>query len=585
MSLTPLALGFLVLLAIAYRWYGRWVARQFDLNDATVTPAHTHNDGVDYVPTNPFYLFGQHFSAIAAAGPIAGPILAAQSFGWLPCLIWIALGVVLIGAVHDFSSLIASVRRQGTSIAEISGDLLGKQSGRAMMTFIWLALIYVIVAFADITAGTFVGKTEELEGLAVSFNRGGAVAAAAIMYLLLSLVLGIVEKYLKPPLWLSTVIFVPLMLFLVWLGTQISTLPIFLHPHKAWALVIMLYCVVASLTPVWLLLQPRGYLGGYVLYLALGLGVIGVFSGQFEIQQTAFKGWVSPTGQTLFPFLFVTIACGACSGFHGLVCSGTTSKQIDREGHCHSVGYGAMLAEGFVAFMALVTVMMLSDTQILALGDGGKPPAPGRIYGNGIGEFMVLLVGEENRRFAFTFGAMAFSTFIFDTLDVCTRLGRYLIQELTGWKGNTGALMATLATVAPATFFLLTGGQDAYLKFWALFGASNQLLAALTLLSISVWLYQAKRRIAFTLLPMAFVLTITLWALTKLTIGSFTATAEKPLDAVGIANGSVSLALICLALYLVVQALMELRRPVTDAKPLTFTGTDGELHEALTTPV
>lgn len=570
MSLTPLALAFLILLAVAYRWYGRWVARQFELNDNTTTPAHRLNDGVDFVPTNPFYLFGQHFSAIAAAGPIAGPILAAQQFGWLPCLLWIALGVVLIGAVHDFSSLVASVRRQGTSVAEVAGDLLGHNAGRAMMAFIWLALIYVIVAFADITAGTFVGKTEELEGLNVSFNRGGAVAAAAIMYLALSLLLGVVERYLKPPLWLSTVIFVPATLGVVWLGTQISTLPLFLHPHKAWAVVIMVYCLAASLTPVWLLLQPRGYLGGFVLYLALALGVIGIFSGQFTIQQAPFKTWTAGTiagtsaTATLFPMLFVTIACGACSGFHGLVCSGTTSKQIDREGHCHSVGYGAMLAEGFVAFMALVTVMMLSDDRIAELAK------PGAIYGNGIGEFMALIIGKENLMFAITFGAMAFSTFIFDTLDVCTRLGRYLIQELTGWKGTTGAFLATLATVLPATVFLLTSPEGGYLKFWTLFGASNQLLAALTLLSISVWLHRARKRIAFTLLPMCFVLTITLWALTKLTLGSLIPAPGAGLDPIGIANGTVSLVLICLALYLVVTALMRLREPVTEAQPLTF---------------
>ncbi|MEO7993819.1 MAG: carbon starvation CstA family protein [bacterium] len=558
MNLTVLSVFFLAFLVAGYFLYGRWVARQFDLNDSRVTPANTFNDGIDFVPTQPFYLFSQHFSAIAAAGPIAGPILAAQAFGWLPALLWIMLGVVLIGAVHDFSSLIASVRHKGTSIAEIAGDMLGTKAGLAMMAFIWLALIYVIVAFADITAGSFVGKTEEMEGMTVAFNKGGAVAAAAIMYLLLSIILGLVEKYLKPPLWLVTVVFVPLTLFVVWLGTQVSTMPIFLHDQKTWGFTIMLYCFAASLTPVWVLLQPRGYLGGFVLFLALALGLVGIFSGHYVIHQPAIKGAVfGPlSSNTMFPMLFVTIACGACSGFHGLVCSGTTSKQIDREGHCHAVGYGAMLAEGFVAFIALVTIMMLTDQESTALAK------PAIIYGNGIGEFMTLIIGPQNRVFAITFGAMAFSTFVFDTLDVCTRLGRYLIQELTGWKGNVGAVMATALTIAPSAVFLATAGEGSYLKFWALFGASNQLLAALTLLSITVWLYGARKRIAFTLLPMLFVLTITLWALVKLTIGSLTpAAGQTSLDFVGVANAVVSLALIGLAIYLVVAALAKLRKP------------------------
>ena len=209
MTLTLLAVGFLLMLATAYRLYGGWVARQFRLDDARETPAHRVNDGVDFVPTRPFYLFGQHFSAIAAAGPIAGPILACQAFGWLPCLLWIGLGVVLIGAVHDFTSLAASVRHGATSIAEIAREHLGTGAGRAMMAFIWIALLYVIVAFADITAGTFVGGSEELKATMVNFNPGGAVASASVMYLLLSLLLGLVQRYLDPPLWLVTLIFVP----------------------------------------------------------------------------------------------------------------------------------------------------------------------------------------------------------------------------------------------------------------------------------------------------------------------------------------------------------------------------------------
>lgn len=547
MFLTLLAIIFLAWLVAGYWGYGRWIARKFQLDDSQTTPANQINDGTDFVPTKPFYLFGQHFSAIAAAGPIAGPIIACQSFGWLPCLLWIGLGVVLIGAVHDFASLASSVKHGARSIAEITRQELGINAGRAMMAFIWIALVYVIVAFTDITAGSFVAGTEELQGLG-NFNAGGAVAAASIMYLLLSVALGLVERFLKPPLWLTTIVFVPATFALALLGTKISTWLVF--SHQTWALIILVYCVVASVVPVWALLQPRGYLGGFVLYTAIAVGCLGVFFGNYQIAQPAFKSFdIGGLTGTMFPFLFVTIACGACSGFHGLVCSGTTSKQIDKESHTRSVGYGAMLAEGFVAFIALVTIMILTS-------DAARGVPAGKIYGNGIGQFLTILIGKENLLFAITFGAMAFSTFVFDTLDVCMRLGRYILQELLDIKSKIGALLATLATVALPVFFVFYAKSGSYLEFWTLFGASNQLLAALTLLSITAWLYKSRQRIAFTLLPMLFVLTITLWALVKLVVGNFAQTNGLDIKFV---NATASLLLILLAIYLVVVALLKLQ--------------------------
>jgi len=545
--LTLLAIVFLFWLVFGYFAYGRWVAKQFKLNDERMTPANRINDGTDFVPTKPFYLFGQHFSAIAAAGPIAGPIIACQAFGWLPCLLWIALGVVLIGAVHDFSSLASSVRHNASSIAEITKEKLGSGAGRAMMAFIWIALIYVIVAFTDITAGTFVGGTEELQGIG-EFNAGGAVAIASVMYLGLSIVLGLVERYLKPPLWLSTIVFVPATFALSYVGTKFST--VLLLDQTSWGVLILIYCIVASLVPVWALLQPRGYLGGFVLYTAIAVGIVGIFFGNYEIAQPAFKSWnVGGMTGILFPFLFVTIACGACSGFHGLVCSGTTSKQIDKESHTKSVGYGAMLAEGFVAFIALVTIMIVASETV-------KGVSPGKIYGIGIGEFLTLIIGKENLPFAITFGAMAFSTFVFDTLDVSLRLGRYIVQELFGLKGKLGAIVGTLVTIIVPFVCVLIAPKGSWNEFWTLFGASNQLLAALTLLSITAWLYEARQRIAFTLVPMLFVLVITLWALTSLVVGNFQAANGFDIKFV---NGLASLTLIGLAVYLVITALFKLK--------------------------
>lgn len=547
MGLPLIATLFLIFITIGYFKYGTWVASHFQLNRETVTPAHTYKDGNDYIPTNPFYLFAQHFSAIAAAGPIAGPIVACQQFGWLPSLLWISIGVVFIGAVHDFSSLTCSVKHHAHSIADITREQLGTKAGKAMMVFIWIALVYIIVAFADITASSFVSTPDELSGLGLNFHPGGAVAWAAISYLLLSIILGLVERYLKTPLWLNTLIFVPATFAVCWGGTYFSHW--FQMSQTSWALLICLYCALASMVPVWLLLQPRGYLGGYVLYSVLILGIIGLFFSGKPIQQPMFTGFHfdQMTG-SIFPFLFVTIACGACSGFHGLVCSGTTSKQIDKETHLHPVGYGAMLAEGFVALISLAIIMMMAPGDVVGL-------KPGSIYGRGIGEFLTLIIGKEHLPFAITFGAMAFSTFVFDTLDVSTRLGRYLIEELTGLKGKVGAILGTLLTILPSALILANTDSGMWTQFWTLFGAANQLLAALTLLVISAWLHQNGKRLAFTFIPMLFVLITTLVALVQITRSNLQKTSGIDFS---LMNSMMSLFLIVLALYLVATAMKKM---------------------------
>jgi carbon starvation protein len=539
MELALLALSFLTFLSLSYRLYGGWIARQFELDDRRPTPAQTRRDDVDFVPTPRAYLFAQHFSAIAAAGPIAGPILACQAFGWGPCLVWIALGVVLIGSVHDFSTLTASVRAGGSSIAEIARSLLGARSGWAIRLFIWLALLYVIVAFADITAGTFVAGSSELQEVGVGFHPGGAVALSSVLYLFLALLLGWIQKTFQPPLWLVTLLFVPATFAVCWVGTLYSELLLF--SRTTWAMLILSYCVVASVMPVWSLLQPRGYLGGYVLYVALFCGVIGLLFGGYSIEQPFFRTFDAGglTG-ALFPFLFVTIACGACSGFHGLVCSGTTSKQVACESDCQPIGYGAMLCEAFVALIALATIMIVPSDAVRGL-------SPGTIYGNGIGRFLTLLLGEEHLRFAVTFGAMAFSTFVFDTLDVAMRLGRYLLQELLQWEGRKGAWFATLLTALLPGYLLLAGEGSSWVAFWTLFGASNQLLAALTLLVLFVWLRKMGRKGRFALLPMLFVFGITMWALSKLAVGNLM--EARGFDT-SFWNGLVAITLMGLAIFL-----------------------------------
>jgi carbon starvation protein len=526
MSLPLLAGAVLVVLALGYRFYGGFIARQYRIDPAAATPAVRLQDGVDFVPAGKFYLLGQHFSAIAAAGPIVGPIAAGQQFGWLPAILWIVLGVIFIGAVHDFSTLVASVRHDARSIAEVIRTHLGPGAGVAMLGFIWIALIYVIVAFTSATASTFVSGDADTAGLTMRFNPGGAVAMAATLYLLLSVVMGLVDRWLSPPLWLQTVIFVPLTLVCVWAGTQLSTLLIL--DATTWSVLILGYCFVASLTPVWALLQPRGYLGGFVLYMALAVGVIGVFFGGFQVQLPAFKGFEvpGPTG-LLFPYLFVTIACGACSGFHGLVCSGTTSKQIASEAHCHPVGYGAMLLEGVVAVLALGTILIALPADL-----AGK--APGAIYSQGLGRFLAVIIGEKHLSFAVTFGAMAFSTFVFDTLDVSTRLGRYVLEELFSLKGRAAAMAATAVTCALPLGFVVFSSKSSWLLFWTLFGTSNQLLAALSLLGVSVWLKKIGRRFWYTLAPGLFVAAVTVSSLALQIHDGFSAgaTTTQTLNAV-----------------------------------------------------
>lgn len=552
MSLPLLALIVIVALALGYTFYGRFIARQFGLDDARRCPSEEVNDGVDFVPAKPFYLLGQHFSAIAAAGPIVGPIAACLAFGWLPCVLWIGLGVIFIGAVHDFSALVASVRHKAQTVAGIVRENLGRRAWIAILAFIWIALVYVIVAFADVTAGTFAGKSEELEAVSVSFSKGGAVAFASTAYLLLAMVMGLIQKKFNPKLWIVTLIFVPATLGVVWLGTKFSTL--LLLPHGSWVGAIMVYCFIASLLPVWLLLQPRGYLGGFVLYIALAVGVVGLFFGGFDIQQPAFKGWGAgkKVDDQLFPFLFVTIACGACSGFHGLVCSGTTSKQIEKESHCKPVGYGAMLLEAFVALIALGTVLIVANPK------GG----PGAIYGDGMGRFLTVLIGEKHLAFATVFGAMVFSTFVFDTLDVATRLGRLILQELSGAKGLAAGAVATLLMTGVPFILLSASKQDSWRAYWTLFGTSNQLLAGLTFLGITVWLKRTGRPCWFTLWPMVFVLTITVWSLVAQAAAAFRRTPGFNPETI---NGVVALLLGALTALLLVESVAALRKPAPAA--------------------
>jgi carbon starvation protein len=560
MSLPTILLLSLAAFALAHRFYGRLLARLFNLDPAVSTPAHEHSDGEDYVPTGRFYLLSQHFSAISAAGPIFGPILAATAFGWQPAFWWIVLGCIFIGAMHDFAALVASVRHQGCNIAHILKKNLNPRSYAAFTLFIWLALILVITAFTDATANAFTqaldvqapGSTNER--IAVS---GAGVASSSMLYLGLAIAMGLVVRRLRPPLWLVTLVFVPAVGLAIWLG---PSLPLDLRapgalPNLWWAWLILAYCGIASVLPVWLLLQPRGYLGGFFLYLTLGGGVLGVLIGSPDIAWPSFVGFTAngaPGGNPLVPFLFITIACGACSGFHGLVCSGTTSKQLDREPDAHLVGYGGMLLEGVVALLALACVMRLAPgSELLRAG-------PDKVFGVGVGSFLHEL--GVPLQFAVTFGMLAFATFVYDTLDVSTRLARLLFTEFTGWHTRLAGITGTVVSLALPAWFVAVTVVDAkgkvvpaYHVVWPLFGSTNQLLAGLTLVGLSLWLANTNRSGLLRLcvgVPMVFMMGMTMSALVLQIAGA----PNAPL-------ASVAVVLLLLAVWITIEAIIALLRP------------------------
>ena len=527
MSLLMIVVMSAVILLAAYSLYGPVLSRLLRLRADTPTPAVELRDDVDYAPIESKFLLSQHFSAIAAAGPIVGPILAGAMFGWLPALIWILVGSIFIGGVHDITALVASIRHKARSIAEVVRDHMTRRSYLLFLSFVWLALVYIIVAFTDITATSFLGVQELENGEKIT---GGGVATSSLLYLLLPVIMGILLRYTKLSINAATWIFLPLVGVSIWVG-QLYPFDIQTQfglsregAQKAWNASLLVYCLIASVLPMWLLLQPRGHLGGYFLYIALAAGMIGIIMGGGTIQYPAFLGWVvkgaDGTDQPLFPLLFITIACGACSGFHSIIASGTTSKQLKTETDAKLIGYGAMLLEAMVAIVSLCCVMRLTTTSPMLTGAGG--PKPNFLYAQGIGSFMQVL--GIPAAFGVSFGLMAFTTFVYDTLDVCTRLGRYILQELTGLHNAAGRWISTAITAGAPLLFLMwqptdAKGVPAWRIFWNLFGASNQLLAALTLLAVTVWLWRTTRArwvLLVTGLPCLWMYCMSMWALVRI---------------------------------------------------------------------
>jgi carbon starvation protein len=498
MDARALLLVVVALLGGGYLVYGRFVARAVGIDPSRPTPAHTKYDGVDYVPARQWLvLFGHHFSSICAAGPIVGPALAVAYWGWAPSIVWIVLGGVLMGAVADFTSLVVAVRHGGVSIAEVSGKVITRRARILFSVFILIALVLVLAVFAVLTAGTFVKAPEivvpswgllpvaALAGFALYRGRTSGRRLALVTVGGLSAIVGLLALgHAFPP-------GVP----------EVAGL----SPQTFWIFVLLAYCLVASVLPVQYLLQPRDYLSSYVLFTTIGLGLLGILVAGPSFQAAPFHGFQPSEwalAGPLWPLMFVTIACGAISGFHSVLSSGTTCKQLDNEAYACRIGYGAMIMESTVAMLVVIAVgagLSAARHAELLRAPGGAIAAFGEGYGT--------LTGSLLGGYGTTFAIMALNFFILTTLDTATRLGRYLLAELTGWDNRFGP---TIIVVVAAGGLALSGQ---WRVLWPAFGASNQLVAALALLVTSCWLVDRGKARRVTLIPALAMLVTTVAAL------------------------------------------------------------------------
>ena len=542
----------IVLFLVAYLFYGRYLAKTLKIDPKAVTPAHAMNDGIDYVPTKSPVLLGHHFASIAGAGPILGPIIG-SAFGWMPVYLWLIVGGIFMGGVHDMTSMIASVRHNGTSIGKVIESYIGVRGKRLFMVFAYLTMILVIAVFCRIVAVTFVTVP--------------GVASASIFFILFAIVLGLGIYRFKINLLIVSILSIILLAVGIQLGNRY---PVVIYPYfvtsgtqsaitqlqdsgtitdirnpavvaealKAnhqlaeandiaqaesktrnfWVVILLIYVAIASVTPVWILLQPRDYLNSFLLYALLLGGVVGLFFADVHIVMPRYTQFHTQVGY-LFPVLFVTVACGAISGFHSLVASGTTAKQLNREPDARLIGYGGMLIESLLAVVALVAAATMLHDKYQVLFDRGDFI---NIYSQGVGRFIAgipaLGISEQG---AVTFAGLAVSAFALTTLDTCTRLARFTLQELVDdqkspvLKSLQNRYFSTLLTVILGALFIFSGSSSA---IWPVFGAANQLLASLALLAVTAWLANIRRPNWFTKIPMVFMYIVTLSAIGTLVV-------------------------------------------------------------------
>ena len=479
------------ILGAGYFLYGRKLEVWFGVGEGA-TPAHRLRDGLDYEPAPLPVLFGHHFASIAGAGPIIGPILAA-SYGWLGVVLWLVLGAIFAGGVHDMGAILASVKHEGRSIGELIRRYLRPEAQKIFLLFAWVTLVLIIAAFDVIVAKTFVHSPQ--------------VATASLFFLALALGFGVLKAKGFSVFGL-TVGGILGLVGAIWLG--------FVFPLKLsqnlWQLLLFGYVFLAAVTPVWLLLQPRDYLNAYLLYALLLGGVLGVIFKGPPLRLPVFTGFTNELGP-LFPILFVITSCGAISGFHSLVGSGTTAKQLSRERDARPVGYGAMLLECVLGLLALLAVATLSFGDYQALL---KAKGPIAAFANGIGGFLEVFGLPREKGVAFA--ALAVSAFALTSLDTATRVARLALEELllSGSSARRGRVfLTTVVSVGLAAFLALTG---TWRSIWPLMGTANQLLAALALLALLAWLKATGHRFAFVKWPAVFMFLVTLTALTLILV-------------------------------------------------------------------
>lgn len=507
----------IVCLGAGYLLYGRWLANKWGLDPKAKTPAFTHEDGEDYVPSSKFTVFSHQFSSIAGAGPVTGPILASV-FGWVPVLLWLIVGGLFFGAVQDFGALYASVKNEGKSMGMIIEKYIGKIGRKLFMLFCWLFTLLVIAAFTDMVAGTFVAKG--VEGMTEkTANADASAASISMLFIVVAIIFGLVQKSIakagkKMNEWVKAIVAIVLLVAMFAVG---MALPIY-ATKSAWIYIIMAYLFLASVMPMWLLMQPRDYMTTFMLLGMIIGAVLGVVVAHPSMNLNAFNGFTLGSGaskQMLFPTLFVTIACGAVSGFHSLVSSGTSSKTISNEKDMPMVGYGAMVVESLLGIVALVVVGAVAV-------NGTKPAGtPFAIFSTGVAGFLEKLGVPVH--VATVFMRMCVSALALTSLDSVARIGRMSFQELFYGDSTDPATMTPVQRVLTNKYFatvitlffgyLLTLGG--YNNVWPLFGSANQLLAAMVLIAIAVFL-KTTGRTGWTLYaPMFIMLAVTFTALVQ----------------------------------------------------------------------
>lgn len=517
----------IAVLITGYCTYGKWLEKTWGVDPSRETPSHELEDGMDYVPAKAPVLMGHHFSSIAGAGPINGPIQAAV-FGWVPVLLWVLIGGLFFGGVHDFGALFASIRNKGQSIGEIIADTMGAKAKKLFLTFAYLTLILVVAAFASIVASTF-GTTSAagtpIEEPTLSANL--STAMISMLFIVLAIIFGILVYRKNVPVSIATLIGIVGIMAIVAIG--LAWHPVALS-YNVWMWLIGLYILVASVTPVWILLQPRDYLSSFLLYFMVLVSIVAIIgatvTGTGNLNMPAFTGFTAPasnglfTTGTMFPALFVTIACGAISGFHSLVSSGTTAKQINSEKDARPIGYGAMLIECVVAVVSICAVGYVWKDASAAESAFKSPTV---VFATGISQMLGSFTNTKLQSIMYQMLVLAVSVFCLTSLDTATRLARYMFQEFWLEKGQTSKDATGYKKVLTNPYFA-TGitvvmgillGMTGYTKIWPLFGAANQLLAALGLLAVCAWLGNVGRNNKMFYVPMVFMLAVTICSLVQ----------------------------------------------------------------------